>query len=216
MSDHDPTSERNVPAAPRGWLRRRRAVIVAGLAAVAVIAAVGTPAGRGLSRHILYQMPVIGPELAAAAPFDDGPGGWRGGLFDGMIEAVVEDRADRAVRHISIEIDATSEQQEKLRAIVHDAIKDLLPVRTKLMAARTAARDILTQDTVDRAALERLRTEMLATHDAVSRRLVQAVADAADVLTAEQRRKLADMAAAHHARWGGWGHGPWGHGPWPH
>ncbi len=209
MSDHDPTGERNAPVAQRGWLRRRGAAIAAGLAGAAVIAAfAGTPSGH----RMLAQVPVIGPELAAAAPFGDGPvpADWRGGFFDGMIETVVEDRADRAVRHLSIEIDATTEQQDKLRAIVHDAVKDLLPVRTKLMAARTTARDLLTQETIDRAALEKLRTDILATHDAVSKRFVQAVADAAEVLTAEQRRKIADMAAAHRAHWG-WGRGPWGH-----
>jgi periplasmic protein CpxP/Spy len=46
------------------------------------------------------------------------------------------------------------------------------------MAARATARDLLTRETVDRAALEKFRTDMLATHDAVSKRLVQAVADA--------------------------------------
>jgi Spy/CpxP family protein refolding chaperone len=186
---------------------RRRVGIVAGLAAVAVIGAFATsPAGHRVLAHV----PVFGPELAAAAPFDDGPG-WRSSLFDGIIGTVVEAHADRAVRHLSIEIDATTAQQDKLRAIVRDAVKDLLPVREKIMAARATARDLLTQETVDRAALEKFRTDMLATHDAVSKRLVQAVADAAEVLTPEQRRKIADMVAAHRAHWGG---GPWGHGPW--
>jgi Spy/CpxP family protein refolding chaperone len=144
---------------------------------------------------------------AAAAPFEE----WRSSLFDGAIETVVQAHADRAVRHLAIEIDATAEQQDKLRAIVHDAVKDLLPYREKIMAARGAARDLLTRDTVDRAAIEKFRADMLATHDAISKRLAQAVADAADVLTAEQRRKIADMAAAHHGRWGG---GPWGHHHW--
>ena len=136
------------------------------------------------------------------------PAGWGGGLFDTMIEAVVEDRADRMVRHLSIEIDATTDQQEKLRAIVRDAVKDLLPMREKVMSARATARDLLTQQTVDRAAIEKFRTEVIATHDAVSKRLVQAVADAAEVLTPEQRRRISDMMAAH--RGGPWGHRPFG------
>jgi Spy/CpxP family protein refolding chaperone len=163
---------------------------------------------------MLAHVPVLGPGLAAAAaPFEEGLGpvlaaDWRSGLVDGIIETVVETRADRAVRHLAIEIDATAEQQDKLRAIVRDAVKDLLPVREKIMAARATARDLLTRETVDRAALEKFRTDTLATHDAVSKRLVQAVADAGEVLTPEQRRKIADMVAAHRGRWGG---GPWGH-----
>ena len=209
MNDHDSTTER-AAVAPGGRLRRR--LVVAGLAAVAVVALVGLPAGH----RILARVPVFEAGLAAAAaPLEDGFGpvlaaDWRGGLYDGMIEAVVEARADRAVRHLAIEIDATPEQQDKLRAIVRDGVKDLLPVREKLMAARATARELLTQDAVDRAAIEKFRTDMLATHDAVSRRLLQAVADAAEVLTPAQRRKIADMAAAHHRPWGtGWGPDPW-------
>jgi Spy/CpxP family protein refolding chaperone len=43
------------------------------------------------------------------------------------------------------------------------------------------------QPTVDRMALERLRAEKMQYADAVSKRLVTAVADAAEVLTPEQR-----------------------------
>jgi periplasmic protein CpxP/Spy len=132
----------------------------------------------------------------------------RSGLFDGAIEALVEAHADRMVRHLSIEIDATAEQQDKLRAIVRDAVKDLLPMREKLMAARATARELLTQQTIDRAAIEKFRADQIAFHDAASKRLVQAVADAAEVLTPEQRRKIGDMSP----RGGFWGRGPWGGG----
>jgi Spy/CpxP family protein refolding chaperone len=115
------------------------------------------------------------------------------------------------IRHLSIEIDATTDQQEKLRAIVRDAIKDVLPVREKMQAARATARELLTQQTIDRAAIEKFRTDQIAIHDAASKRLVAAVADAAEVLTPEQRRKLSDMFPG---RGGYWGGGPWwGHGP---
>jgi periplasmic protein CpxP/Spy len=213
MSDHGSEGERPAAVAQGGWVQRH-VIIATGVAAVAIIGVFATfPAGHRLLAHV----PVFGPGLAAAAaPFEEGLGpvlaaDWRSGLADGIIETVVETRADRAVRHLAIEIDATAEQQDKLRAIVREAVKDLLPVREKIMAARATARDLLTRETVDRAALEKFRTDMLATHDAVSKRLVQAVADAGEVLTPEQRRKIADMVAAHRGHWGG---GPWGHGPW--
>jgi Spy/CpxP family protein refolding chaperone len=215
MSDHDSEGEMPAAAAQGGRSRRRGPYIVAAITGVAVVGlfAVST-VGQGLGHRMLAQVPAYLPGMAAdAAPFD-GPAGWRGGLFDTMIEAVVEAHADRAVRHLSIEIDATTEQQDKLRAIVHDAVKDLLPMREKFMSARATARELLTQQTIDRAAIEKFRVEMIATHDAVSKRLVQAVADAAEVLTPEQRRRIGDMVAAHHG--GPWGGGPWGRGPWGH
>jgi periplasmic protein CpxP/Spy len=207
MSDHDQESE--MPAAPQGGRSRRRRgpYIVAAVAGVALVGAFAvSPHAQRMNQWVLTHVPGM---AASAAPFD-GPAGWGGGLFDSIIGPVVEAHADRMVRHLSIEIDATAEQQDKLRAIVRDAVKDLLPMREKIMSARATARDLLTQQTVDRAAIEKFRTDMLATHDAVSKRLVQAVADAAEVLTPEQRRRISDMVAAHR---GGppWGRGPWGH-----
>lgn len=117
-----------------------------------------------------------------------GPG-FMGGAFD---PARVEDGADRAVRHVAIEIDATSEQQEKLRGIVKGAVKDLLPMREKALSARQRGRVLLTQPSVDRVAIEALRTEQLGLADAASKRFTQALGDVAEVLTPEQRRKIDD------------------------
>jgi Spy/CpxP family protein refolding chaperone len=154
--------------------------------------------------------------VAAAAPFEGGfapafAADWRSGLLDGAIETVVEAHADRMIRHLAIEIDATTEQQDRLRAVVRSAVQDLLPVREKLLTARAAARDLLTQQTIDRAAIEKFRADQIAVHDAASKRLVQAVADAAEILTPEQRRKVSNMMPP---RGGPWGGGPWSRGPW--
>jgi Spy/CpxP family protein refolding chaperone len=126
--------------------------------------------------------------------FSFGPGHWHrsGGMFAPFDPARAEERADRAVRHLAIELDATNEQQEKLRAIVRATVKDLVPMRDQAHAARLQARELLTRETIDRAALERFRTEQVALADAFSKRLAQAVGDAADVLTPGQRRKLND------------------------
>jgi uncharacterized membrane protein len=209
MNDHDSQGGR-----PR-WRDPYIATAIAGVAVVVVFA--GSSAGQG------HRTMTRVPGLPAAAPFDES---WRRGLFDSMIESVLETHADRLVRHLSIEIDATAEQQDKLRAIVIGAIMDLMPVREKMMAARAAARDLLTRETVDRTAIEKFGADLTETHDAVSKRLVQAVADAAEVLTPGQRRRLSDMLPAsggpfgpesrrdesrrHESR----GSGPWTDGPW--
>jgi Spy/CpxP family protein refolding chaperone len=88
-------------------------------------------------------------------------------------------------------LDATDEQKKRLTDIATAAARDLLPMRDKMREARKQARQILTAPTIDRAALETLRAAQLAEADAASRRLAQAIADAADVLTPEQRAKLA-------------------------
>ena len=215
MSDQDPKSEMPASAPQRGRLQRP-AYIAATVAGVGLIAAfAGSSLGQGLGHRVLAQVPGM---AAAGASLDaeSGPGfapglavGWHGGLFDGAIGPLVEAHADRMIRHLSVEIDATGQQQEKLRAIVRDAVRDLLPLREKVLAARATARELLTQQTIDRAAIEKFRTDQIATHDAASKRVIQAVADAAEVLTPEQRRKISEMVSRRGGHWGG---GLWGHG----
>ena len=137
---------------------------------------------------------------------------WHGSGFMGRVfdPVRIEDGADRGVRHLAIEIDATNEQQEKLRAIVKGAVKDLLPMREKAVSARERGRVLLTQPSVDRAAIEALRTEQLALADAASKRFTQALGDVAEVLTPEQRRKIDGRLTEWRERrgfWHGWRRG---------
>ena len=137
---------------------------------------------------------------------------WRGESFmhPAFDPARAQERADRAVRHLAIEIDASNEQQEKLRGIVRDLLQDLLPMREKALASRQRGRMLLTGPNIDRAAIETLRAEQLALADGASKRLAQALGDAAEVLTPEQRRKLDDRLSELRERrgfWHGWHRG---------
>ena len=145
---------------------------------------------------------------AASRALDHGPF-WRPGAFmhGSFSAAAVEDRADRMIRHLAIEIDATAEQQEKLSAVAKGAVRDLIPLREKAHAAHERGRALLTQPTVDRAAIEAFRTEHLALADQASRRIAQALGDAAEVLTPEQRRKIDDHLAWRRAHWHRWQRG---------
>jgi periplasmic protein CpxP/Spy len=211
MSDHDPIREIPLSAPERRRPRRTAAYIAVGVVGVTLI---GAFASSSLSQGLRHRLLVSIPDVAAAAPFEGfgaGFGGdWPSGLLNGALEAIIEAHADRMIRHIAVEIDATNEQQDKLRAVVNSAVHDLLPVRDKMLAARATARDLLTQQIIDRVALEKLRADQIAVHDAASKRLVQAIADAGEALTPEQRRKLSTMIPPRGGPGGGWGHGPWG------
>ena len=83
-------------------------------------------------------------------------------------------------------------------------------MREKALSARQRGRVLLTQPSVDRAAIEALRTEQLALADAASKRFTQALGDAAEVLTPEQRRKIDDRLTEMRERrgfWHGWRRG---------
>lgn len=136
----------------------------------------------------------------------------RGGMMSDRDKAAnMDQRATRMAKHLGVEVDATPEQQEKLAAIARSAAKDLGPMREKLRQARQRGAAILGAAKVDRAALEQLRAEQLALMDSNSKRMVQAMADAAEVLTPAQRQKLAEHMKKMGERSGRHGgHGMWG------
>ncbi len=75
-------------------------------------------------------------------------------------------------------------------------------MREKAQAARQRGRELLTQTTIDRAAIEAFRAEQIAQVDAISKRVAQAVTDAASVLTVEQRRKIEEHTRPRPGFWG--------------
>jgi protein CpxP len=127
----------------------------------------------------------------ASRSFAHGAGNF---MSETMDPAQMDEHVQRMVKHLAVEVDATPEQQEKLNAIAKSAAHDLTPLRGNMKRTRQRALELLSADKVDHAAIENLRTAQLAVMDTVSRRLTQALAEAADVLTVDQRKKLAERA----------------------
>jgi|SRR5260370_13943663 protein CpxP len=131
-----------------------------------------------------------------------------GGVFgETLSPAQVDDRIERMTKHLAIELDATPEQQAKVASIAKGAVADLRPLREKARAARAQAVSLLTAPTIDRTAIERLRAEQIGLAETASKRIAQALADAADVLSPEQRRKIADWMATGGPWWARWHRG---------
>ena len=150
-----------------------------------------------------------GSIATAASGFGPGPwhhGGLMGGMggFGGLVDP--EQRVERMIKHLAVEVDATADQQSKLVAIAKGAVKDLIPMREKALATRKQAVDLLSAATVDRAAIERLRSEQLGLVETASKRISEALGDAAEVLNPEQRRTLVDRVS-HFGGWWRWHHG---------
>jgi Spy/CpxP family protein refolding chaperone len=100
------------------------------------------------------------------------------------------------------EVDASDEQREQIESIVEEMALEL----------RAAHQDghpfegfkaALTGSAVDREAIEALRAEKLTRLDATSRRVVDVMATVAEILTSEQREKLATLMEEHGSHRGG-------------
>jgi len=188
----DQSKSSNPDQAPRNG-RNRRGTFLLALVAVALVA------------------DLTGSVLSKA--FGQGDGwhhiGWHhGGFFGGPLSpAQIDDRIDRMTKHMAIELDATADQQAKLANIAKAAVADLRPLHEKAHATRAEAVTLLTAPSIDRSAIERLRAEKIGLAETASKRIAQALADAAEVLSPEQRRKIADWMASGRPWWARWRRG---------
>jgi Spy/CpxP family protein refolding chaperone len=99
------------------------------------------------------------------------------------------------VEHVLEEVDATPEQQAQVKSIVDAAAKDIEALRGQHGSAHRELHDTLTAPAIDRVRLETLRASHIEALDAASKRCLTALADAADVLTPEQRAQVGEKMA---------------------
>lgn len=179
MSDQQDTAK-------TGWNSKRNRKFIA-LATGIAIAIGGVFGVQALANSQTYG------HMKLYAGYQGGGHGGHGGHHKGFSNLSDEElgaRIERMVKHVAIEIDATEEQQTRITALVTAAANDLKPVRDRLRATGKEIHDLLLTDPIDRAALERLRTERLAEAETISKNLVGALADVAEVLSPEQRKVL--------------------------
>lgn len=193
MTDKQTKTESQVPAKKS----RRKMIAIAAVSAVAVGGAFGVQAlaNSKTGEHMML--------LAR-----DG-GGWhraRYGRFANMTDAEIEKKIDRVVKHVAIEIEATPDQQEKLTKIFVAVAKDVKPMRSQMRDSARQIHDLLLADKVDREALEKIRSARLADAERMSKTVVNAIAEAAEILSPEQRKVLDERIQQFKSMRRGWGH----------
>ena len=142
------------------------------------------PAGRSLRRFVLgLLVGIAGTAAVAAWAQPHGHAGMMGG--PGMMMGYRFDHALAAVG-------ASDAQRAQVKEIMQAARADMRQQHEATRALRQQSMQLFTQPTVDANAAEALRQQMLAQHDAASKRMLQAMLDVSRVLTPEQRAKLAE------------------------
>jgi periplasmic protein CpxP/Spy len=162
------------------------------------------PPRRSIFSRLRFDVFVAAAALAgsivAVAATGMGASGFHHGMTGTYSAADVSAHVDHVLKHLYVEIDATDAQQAQITPLVQQAVNDLLPMHTQLQAAHAQALQALTQNTVDRGALEAARVAHLQLADQASKRLTQLLGDVDEVLTPAQRTALAAHLKQMHTR----------------
>jgi Spy/CpxP family protein refolding chaperone len=97
--------------------------------------------------------------------------------------------AHRMERMLAL-VNASPEQRAKVHEIMKATHQDLQKLHEAGRGLHQQMAQLMAAPKVDTAAVEAARQRMLAQHDAVSKRMTQAMLDAGAVLTPEQREKI--------------------------
>jgi periplasmic protein CpxP/Spy len=156
---------------------------------------------RGLKRLAAGVVIAVTATIGLTAWAQPGPGGHHGGGFGGPAMFMGSpEHIGRAVDHVLDGVNATDAQRTQVKQIVTQAAADLKAQRDAGRALHERSMQIFTAPTVDAAAAESVRQQMLTQHDTASRRVLQAMLDISRVLTPEQRAKLAERMNERHKR----------------
>lgn len=143
-----------------------------------------TGMGRKLIIGAVAAVVIVGAGAAAFAGGDMGPGHWRGKFMRGFMEYRVD--------QVLTDVGASADQKDKIKTLFKTTMESVRPDRADRKQMREEVIKLLEAPTIDRDAIEALRAKHVAEIDAKSKTIAKAVADAAELLTPEQRKQLVE------------------------
>jgi Spy/CpxP family protein refolding chaperone len=148
-----------------------------------------------------------GPNMGAPERGDHmgGMGGMHGwgehhGMGGGMMFRGSPEHMGRMIDRMLDGLNASDAQRSQIKQIAAGAAADLKAQGESGRGLRQRAMQAFAAPTVDAAAIEQVRLQMLQQHDQMSRRMTQAMLDVARVLTPEQRARLGERMRDRQAR----------------
>jgi len=153
-----------------------------------------TPGARLAGAALLVAVLGTATLSAFAQPGGFGPGGHGPGMHGGGPGAGMM-MGGRGLERMLDSVNATADQRAQIKQIAERARADMQAQHEAHRGQREAMAKLFTAPTVDANAVEALRAQMMAQHDAQSRRMTQAMVEASRVLTPEQRKQMADRMA---------------------
>ena len=168
----------------------------------------------GATQAVQAASPAAPAKAASAPACDDGACPWHGGKHghgddrkggrpghDVMGESGMGlPFAGPAFDRLLDEVNATEAQRKQIREITDKARGDLRALHEKARDQHQSAMALWSAPKIDPAAAEKQRQQMLAQHDQLSKRMLQAMLDVGQVLTPEQRAKAAAAIKQRHER----------------
>jgi len=122
------------------------------------------------------------------------------GMGPGMMFRGSPERIGRMVDFMLDGLHASDAQRTQIKQVAVQAAADLKAQAAGGKALRQRSLQIFTAPTIDAAAAEQVRQQMLQQHDQMSRRVTQAMLDVARLLTPEQRATVGERIRDRQAR----------------
>jgi len=140
------------------------------------------PGGAGMMGQggMMSQGGMMGHGMMGGHGAHGGYGNPGGGMFDGMMTGMLD------------RVNATPEQRTQIQKIMQTQATEMRAQREAGRALRQQGMAMFAQPTVDADAVEKLRQQQQAMHDAASKRMTTAMLEISRVLTPEQRKQMAD------------------------
>ena len=130
---------------------------------------------------------------AMACEHGMGHGGPQAFMSGGQMDAERMGKfAGKRLERMLDDVKASDAQKEKANAIVKASIETGAPLAEKMRDNHIQMRKLMAAPTLDKAAIEAMRAEQIKLADEASKQMTSTMLAVADVLTPEQRAKLAE------------------------